>query len=167
MIKAKLWLHKSGKGTVERVSYEIDRIIGPSIMKEIWEEKYLSDDENLKPSHEVTHTEERPQDSSTLLSCPTCGKQFVSKANVKRHELIHTGPQYFCTKCNKQLKSKEGLKLHERRHKKDEIEAGIEKTHSGNNLLITAEPILAIQDNGDNVLKEVSDEKYSSNNEKY
>ncbi|XP_041082439.1 zinc finger protein 574 isoform X2 [Polyodon spathula] len=51
------------------------------------------------------------------FECQTCGKRLNSPANLRLHELAHTGVRPFkCSQCPKGFTNKASLSLHERRH---------------------------------------------------
>lgn len=49
--------------------------------------------------------------------CPTCGKQFVSKNNLDRHQTSHdTTKRNVCEHCNKHFVSENRLRIHKENH---------------------------------------------------
>ena len=49
--------------------------------------------------------------------CSTCGKDFVSKQNLKEHEFIHSGAKpYKCNVCGLKFRQISLLSLHKRTH---------------------------------------------------
>lgn len=49
--------------------------------------------------------------------CPTCGKQFVSKNNLERHQSSHDSTKKnVCEHCNKQFVSENRLRIHKENH---------------------------------------------------
>lgn len=49
--------------------------------------------------------------------CPTCGKQFVSKNNLERHQTSHdTTKRNVCEHCNKHFVSENRLRIHKENH---------------------------------------------------
>lgn len=49
--------------------------------------------------------------------CPACGKQFVSKNNLERHQTSHNSTQEnVCEHCNKQFVSENRLRIHKENH---------------------------------------------------
>ncbi|KAK3595887.1 hypothetical protein CHS0354_014717 [Potamilus streckersoni] len=60
------------------------------------------------------HSTERP------FTCPTCGKSFKSKQNLKNHKVVHDEALAFaCDICSKRFKTKTRLNYHVRRHQND------------------------------------------------
>ncbi|KAL3864450.1 hypothetical protein ACJMK2_006134 [Sinanodonta woodiana] len=60
------------------------------------------------------HSTERP------FACPTCGKSFKSKQNLKNHKVVHDEALAFiCDICSKGFKTKTRLNYHVRRHQND------------------------------------------------
>ncbi|KAK9709351.1 Zinc finger, C2H2 type [Popillia japonica] len=51
------------------------------------------------------------------FDCPTCGKQFVSKNNLERHQTSHDETNInVCEHCNKQFVSENRLRIHKENH---------------------------------------------------
>lgn len=51
------------------------------------------------------------------FDCPTCGKQFVSKNNLERHQTSHDETNVnVCEHCNKQFVSENRLRIHKENH---------------------------------------------------
>uniref|UniRef100_A0A0A9WJR2 PR domain zinc finger protein 15 n=1 Tax=Lygus hesperus TaxID=30085 RepID=A0A0A9WJR2_LYGHE len=63
------------------------------------------------PSLERTVSLQTPT-SDGLFPCATCLKQFRSACSLRRHKLIHIGPQHSCPHCQKQFTQKDSLKRH-------------------------------------------------------
>uniref|UniRef100_A0A8C3TCX3 C2H2-type domain-containing protein n=1 Tax=Chelydra serpentina TaxID=8475 RepID=A0A8C3TCX3_CHESE len=50
-------------------------------------------------------------------TCPQCGRSFVEKQALKKHESIHTGEKPFtCSECGKSFRQKGNLVSHQRTH---------------------------------------------------
>lgn len=70
----------------------------------------------LNAHRKYVHTEERPE------SCPTCGRRFKTKSQLKNHLVTHmsaTDLQLSCEVCGKMFTRVATLKDHVRRHKKE------------------------------------------------
>ncbi|XP_053571514.1 uncharacterized protein LOC128661265 [Bombina bombina] len=69
----------------------------------------------IQKSHLKKH--ERSHTGEKLFTCAECRKSFTEKSNLKMHERIHTGEKLFtCTECGKSFIQKSELKSHERIH---------------------------------------------------
>ena len=65
-----------------------------------------------------------PSGSRRLLECEHCHKQFTSRFNLQRHQLIHTGAKpYECPLCHQRFNQSGHVKTHLRtRHPNHEIQ---------------------------------------------
>ncbi|KAB7496584.1 Fukutin-related protein [Armadillidium vulgare] len=66
-----------------------------------------------------------PTGSRRLLECEHCHKQFTSRFNLQRHQLIHTGAKpYECPLCHQRFNQSGHVKTHLRtRHPNHEIQS--------------------------------------------
>lgn len=61
--------------------------------------------------------EQDAKENNQSFECDDCGKQLNSRANLKRHKMVHTGEKpYECDVCTKSFASKSQLTLHYRVH---------------------------------------------------
>ena len=69
--------------------------------------------------------------SRRLLECEHCHKQFTSRFNLQRHQLIHTGAKpYECPLCHQRFNQSGHVKTHLRtRHPNHEIQVPGEVTN--------------------------------------
>ena len=66
---------------------------------------------------------------SKSFTCEVCGKQFLTKANLKRHKVTHTKKKcYDCLICNQTFSSKYALRKHHRAKHKTDAGLSSEKT---------------------------------------
>ncbi|KAK7082203.1 hypothetical protein SK128_010072, partial [Halocaridina rubra] len=68
------------------------------------------------PAENVTNQDLNSQ-SERRFQCSICGKRFHSRANLLRHEVVHSGVKMFqCTICGKQFSREYNLMTHSRMH---------------------------------------------------
>lgn len=66
---------------------------------------------NLKRHVSVHHLRDVRYD------CQLCGKNFVSKQNLREHSYTHTGEKpYKCPSCNEHFRQFSQLSIHKRKH---------------------------------------------------
>ena len=68
----------------------------------------------LKPNADLADIEKGKR---IKYDCPTCGKQFVSKNNLERHQTSHeSSKDNTCEHCKKQFVSENRLRIHKENH---------------------------------------------------
>ena len=71
---------------------------------------------NKNPALLVQHMEREHSDMKNF-ACPTCGKTFFKKKNLKQHMIVHSGvKKYTCEICGLSFALSGNLKVHKRLH---------------------------------------------------
>ncbi|XP_075436566.1 uncharacterized protein LOC142473258 [Ascaphus truei] len=75
-----------------------------------------TDQAGIPGSEESTATQDATERDSRFM-CPECGKSFVQKPHLLRHEMVYTGEKPFsCAECSKNFSRKQHLFSHQRLH---------------------------------------------------
>jgi KRAB domain-containing zinc finger protein len=81
--------------------------------------KSYSQNGDLKRHSSSVHSADDGQ-VNPEYACPTCGKTFVTRSNMRRHRIIHTGERpYSCPVCFKAFTQRTDMKKHLRLHTGD------------------------------------------------
>ncbi|CAL8318840.1 unnamed protein product [Lota lota] len=81
------------------------------------EEEEEEEEENAPPHIHMQSPPAQPPARRAALTCGTCGRTFTRTADVRRHQLTHTGERPFrCSQCDRTFQHSWDLAKHETKH---------------------------------------------------